>query len=111
MNVIEKISEQQKKLKDTEPAWMVGEQLKDICRDPKCAELVGVDLDNPAMSLTKCEAKIHEYANRNHKGQSFCVSPRVAEGIIREFYGLPKAGEAPAPEAKPSGIIDLADLL
>ena len=111
MNTIEKICKQQETMKDTEPAWMVGEQLKDICRDPKCAELVGVDLDNPAMSITKCEAKIHEYANKNKKGQSFCVSQLVAEGIIREFYGLTKAGEAPAREVKPSGIIDLADFL
>ncbi len=44
MTVFEKIETQQAKLKDTEPAWMVGEQLKDICRsDPHCATIVDED--------------------------------------------------------------------
>lgn len=64
MTVFEKIEAQQAKLKDTEPAWMVGEQLKDICRaDPHCADIVTEDLENEAMSLEK---QLHGYGNERH---------------------------------------------
>ena len=51
MSVFEKIEAQQKGIENT-AAWMVGEQLKDICRrEPGCAEILEQDLDVQAMSL------------------------------------------------------------
>lgn len=88
---------------ETTDAYMVGQQLKDICRDPECAKLVAADLEDPKMGLTFCAAKIRAWADEQHrknKGHCVCVPPDVAEGIIREFYGLPgKATQEEGPEA------------
>lgn len=122
MTVFEMIEAQQKGKENTDP-WMVGEQLKDICRqDPHCAEIVAQDLENPSMSLTECEKKIKAAADeiqKKNKKKCVCITPNVAEQIIREFYGLPEAQKAPAtapvptpePESEDFGILDLADLL
>jgi hypothetical protein len=60
MTVFEKIEAQQAGKENT-PAWMVGEQLNDICRlDPHCAEIVAKDLENPSMSIVECEKKIKD---------------------------------------------------
>ena len=108
MDVFEMIESQQAKLSDTEPAWMVGEQLKDICRaDPRCAELVEKDLQVKEMSLAECEKKIKAWADKQkRKGNCVCVHPKKAEEIIRKFYGLPEVG-APKEEQKKTGVIDL----
>ena len=89
MNVFEKIEQLQKGKENTAP-WMVGEQLKDICRrEPRCEQIVLEDLENPDMSLEKCEKKIKAWADEQKRtGNCVCVPPNVAEGIIREFYGL-----------------------
>lgn len=108
MTVFEKIEAQQAKLKDTEPAWMVGEQLKDICRaDPHCADIVAEDLENEAMSLEKAAAALKKYSDDNHgKARCFCITPKEAEQVLRKFYGLPEAGEQNAPP-KSDGILSL----
>jgi hypothetical protein len=89
MTVYEKISALQKGKENTAP-WMVGEQLKDICRrEPRCEQIVLEDLENPDMSLEKCEQKIKAWADKQSRnGNCVCVPPNVAESIIREFYGL-----------------------
>lgn len=101
MSVFEKIEAQQKGKEDT-TVWMVGEQLKDICReDPSFAEIVLADLENESMSIDKCEKKIKAYADKHRKGNCACVPPNVADRIIREFYGLPGQAEKkpePAPQ-------------
>ena len=93
--------------------WMVGEQLKDICRqEPGCASILAEDLENPDMGLQKAAGKIRAYADSQRKGRScVCVPPNKAEEILREFYGLPQRGAvAPAPEPEaPSLVVDLAD--
>ena len=122
MNVFEKIEAQQKGKEETAP-WMVGEQLKDILRgQPELQELVDKDIDNKGMGLEDCEKKLKAYADKHHKGSSFCVIPTVAEKIIREFYGLPGQTAAPAlrlveqaPEtvevrAAPTDTMDMLDL-
>lgn len=123
MTIFEKIEAQQKGCENT-LAWMVGEQLKDICAaDPACAELVSQDLENKDMSLEKAAAKIKAYADELHKkqkGNCVCVPPNEAERIIREFYGLPAASAprlsivkpepAPVAEAVDDGL-DLFDFL
>lgn len=112
MTVFERIEQQQQGKEDT-AVWMVGEQLKDICRrEPACGELLEEDLQNPDMSLEKAEKKIAEYARAHKKGDCGVCPPNVAERILREFYGLPGAGETEAKAATLTGgnIISLADL-
>ena len=118
MNVFEKIAAQQAGKENT-AAWMVGEQLKDICRaDPHCAEIVAQDLESSGMSLEACEKKIKAKADeiqKKTKQKCVCIPPNVAEQVIREFYGLPEAQEKapsdPVPVAENTGFLDLADLL
>ena len=112
MTVFEKIEAQQKGKENT-PAWMVGEQIKDICRsDPHCAEIVVQDLENASMSIVEAEKKIKAYADKQkHTGNCVCVPPNVAEKIIREFYGLPEAGSPKEPQQPQLRLLDLGDLL
>ena len=108
MTVFEKIEAQQAKLKNTEPAWMVGEQLKDICRaDPHCADIVEEDLESESMSLEKAAAALKKYSDDNHgKARCFCITPKVADSILRKFYGLPEAAAESTPES--AGTFDLS---
>jgi len=100
MSVFEKIEAQQKGKEDT-TVWMVGEQLKDICReDLSFAEIVLADLENESMSIDKCEKQIKAYADKHRKGSCACVPPNVADRIIRKFYGLPGQAEK-KPETAP----------
>lgn len=120
MSVFDKIAAQQKGRENTAP-WMVGEQLKEICRrEPLAAELVDKDLDVKEMSLVECEKKIKAYADSHKKGSCAVVPPNVAEGIIREFYGIPKTTDtssalrAPSPrgegdEDRAGSTIDIID--
>ena len=116
MNVFEKIEAQQKGKENTAP-WMVGEQLKDICRrEPKAAELVEKDLDVKEMSIAECEKKIRAWADAHKKGSCAVVPPNVAEGIIRKFYGLPEKKDPStalrsAQDDRKAEIIDFADFL
>ncbi len=91
--LLRKVSEQQQGKEFTD-IFMVGEQIKDICRNSNQAtELVVADLDVPEMSLERCAAKIKEEADRLHKekrGACICIPPDVAEGIIKKFYGIPE---------------------
>ena len=116
MTVFEKIAAQQTDKENT-PAWMVGEQLKEICADPACAQLVEADID--AITLANVAGKIKAWADAEHKKaktQCICVPPQVAERIIREAYGLPAAGTkapeaAPAQESKAPAVLSLEDFL
>lgn len=65
-NAVSKIEAQQQGKENT-TVWYVGEQLKEICRESSHnSDIISTDLDNPEMSIEKCERKIEEYA-RNHK--------------------------------------------
>lgn len=116
MTYKELIEAQQSALDQSDPAWMVGEQLKDICRrEPESAELVEKDLTVKGMGLADCEKKIKAYSDSHRTGRSFCVSPAVAEDIIRKFYGLPErmAGEElkEVTASQPGAFLDLASFL
>ena len=111
---IRAIEAQQAKVKDRSPQWMVGEQLKDICRqEPRSAELLVCDLKAEDMSITAAEKKIKAYSDSHRTGNFFCVTPMEADRILREFYGLPEPSAAPPPAADPPErkIIDLSDFL
>lgn len=113
MSVFDKINAQQKGREGT-AVWMVGEQLKDIYRsDPQCAKIVDEDLDNKAMSIAEAEKKVKAWADSHKKSGSncSCVPPNEAERIIREFYGLPEAGETPAASGPALTLLDLGSLL
>lgn len=107
---------QQTKVKPHSPQWMVGEQLKDICRrEPRSAELIAQDLENEAMSITAAEKKIKAFSDSHkEKGATcFCVTPVEAENILREFYGLPRHDEVKpaAPPAPAKKLVDPFDFL
>ena len=108
------IIENQQKGHENEPRYTIGEQLKDIAaREPLAAELLEKDLAIPEMSLAAAEKKLQEYADKNHKSaKCYCITPTVAEKILREFYGIPDPGEAPAPAEKTNDdYIDLSSFL
>ena len=116
---IKRIEEQQAKLKEGSAPWVVGEQLKDICRrEPKSAELIAQDLTNEDMSLEKAEKQIKKWADGHRTGNFSCVPPEKADEILRKFYGLPGAPEkeektpvAAEPAKEATGMVDLADFL
>lgn len=112
---IQAIEKQQTGLKRN-TVWMVGEQLKDICRrEEHSAQIILEDLGNEKMALKDAEKKIAEQARKNKVGNCGCVSPYEAEEILREFYGLGvPAEEAQAEEMdrrpkRDDKLIELAD--
>ena len=107
--------ENQQKGKENTDVFMVGEQLKEIGAESEHkAELLLQDLQIKNMDIVAAAAKLKDYADKKHgKAKCFCISPKVADGILREFYGL---GEPDALQIKPtgvqdSGIINLEDFL
>ena len=113
-NVIALIEGQQKGKENTAP-WMVGEQLKEIAlNEPNSAELLAHDLTVKEMSIEAAEKKIAEYAAKHKpsaKAPCSVVTPIVAEGILREFYGLPGRDQEPTEAPKEATtIIKLEDL-
>lgn len=110
---IQAIEAQQAKVKERSSQWMVGEQLKDICRmEPRSAELIAQDLQVKEMSITEAEKKIKAFADTHKTGSFACVPPMEADRILREFYGLPAAGEtvpSPAPEQARDNVLRLED--
>ena len=118
MTAIELIEQQQKGIEGTAP-WMVGEQLKDICRrESASSELVAQDLALPEMSLKEAEKKIKAFADGHKTGNFSCVTPAQAEKILRDFYGLhshdaaeDRLSERKAEPANTGKIIDLMDFL
>lgn len=118
---IRAIEAQQKMARERSAPWMAGEQLKDICRnEPKSAELIAQDLQNGAMGIVQAEEKIKAFADKHKVGNFSSVTMAEADSILREFYGLPAAGEAiaaeppapkPEPKPAPSGRINVLDLL
>ena len=111
------IEAQQAKVKARSQQWMVGEQLKDICRrEPGSAELIARDLEVEAMSITEAEKKIKGFADKNKTGSFACVTPAESDRILREFYGLPAGASAATQEAvtipaPADGVIPLEDFL
>lgn len=111
--VMAKIEAQQKGREET-AVWAVGEQLKEICRFTRgAAELVARDLDAAEMSIAECEKKIKAFADKRHRkhgGNCAYVSPKEADGIIREFYGIPEE-EAYLKATPKADFIDLDDFI
>lgn len=111
---IEKISSQQKGLKEHSMAFAFGEQLKAICQESEAtAELVATDLDNAEMSIEKFAKIVKKKADEIHKEEKtneVAISPLYVDKLIRDFYGLPPKGEAP-PKPDTPKIINLEDMM
>ena len=111
MNLHEIIAFQQKG-HENEPIFMIGEQLKDIVsREPGIREILERDLLVDGMDLAGAASYFKKYADKNRKNaKCFCISPHVAEKLLREFYGLPDCAIESKKETAPvktSGFIDL----
>ncbi|MBO4284069.1 MAG: hypothetical protein J5958_05545 [Clostridia bacterium] len=109
---LHELIENQRKGHENEPQWMIGEQLLDLAaREPGVSEILERDLAIPELSLEAAEKKFQQYANK-HRGSanSFCITPKVAEGILRDMYGLPGGSVREAP-ASDSPFLDLASFL
>lgn len=110
MRAIELIEAQQKKLDEERVAWIIGEQLKDICRhEPDAAALLEKDLEMPGMSLADAEKKFEDYALKHKKGRRSCITPKQSDEILREFYGLGSPQEAS--ERETHTVVSLTDFL
>lgn len=107
---VQKLREQQSKVKERSALWMVAEQLMDICRrEPLSAELIAQDLESPEMGIVQAEQKIKAFADAHKTGNFSCVTPVEAEGILRKFYGLPEPDAGRRPRGAVS--VNLADFL
>ena len=79
MTVFEKIKEQQAECKGR-PAWYVGEQLADICRnDPHAAEIVEQDLTVPEMSIQAAAERAAEAARKDLADAKKCAEKQVKD--------------------------------
>lgn len=111
---LQEIVAQQQKGQENSPIFMVGEQLKEIAaREPLAAEILEKDLTTPGMGLADAAKKLQEYSDKHHgTAKCYCITPMVAEKILREFYGLPARAET-EPTATPStpAKIDLSSFL
>lgn len=99
---VDLIEAQQKEVTETDAAWFVGEQLKDMLRaQPEAAGIVAADLAQKGMGIADCEKKIDAFAQKHRKGNRGVCGPKDSDRIIREFYGIPAGGvEPPAAPAR-----------
>ena len=99
---VELIEAQQKEVTETDAAWFVGEQLKDMLHArPEAAGIVAADLAQKGMGIADCEKKIDAFAQKHRKGNRGVCGPKDSDRIIREFYGIPAGGvEPPAAPAE-----------
>jgi len=104
MEKLRKIIDKQRKGKEDSPVWTVGEQLLDIAAESQLnLELITKDLQIEEMDLAHAEKKIKAWADKQKQvGGCVCVSPKVADGILREFYGL-------SPRDESSGKVTVTD--
>ena len=114
----QRLENQLEKEYEYSPVRGVAKQLMDIVgQDEQAAATVLEDLKN-GLSIKGCESKIKAWVDKNHKGNSGYCPPHIADGIIREYFGLMKAGTAvpatpqPVVKQKPKGkTIILEDFL
>lgn len=103
--------------KENTDVYMVGEQLKDIGAESEHnAEILLQDITMDSMNLVAAAAQLKDYADKNHgKNKCFCISLKVADGILRKFYGLDEQEEkkidTPTGNVQDGGFIDLTDFL
>ncbi len=107
-----KIEAQQAELEDDTPEYMIGEQLKYIAsREPQAASILNNDIELKEMNLSAAAAEFQKYSDKHKdkKDKCFCITPRVAEKILRDFYHIPEPTEEKQEAA--SEMLDLADFM
>lgn len=114
--VYELIKQQQKQLAQSEPAWLIGRQLKDMARrEPETEAALWEDLTAGALTLKGAAQAMQAEADRirkEQKGACVCITPTAAEKVLRKYFGLPEASEAATcPTGERNGLLDIADLL
>lgn len=111
--LVEIISEQQKG-HENEDVFGIGEQLKDMAKgNAKITELLINDLSTAGMKLTDAAKVFKKHADGIHgntkaKSGVVCITPKVADELLRKFYGLPDAENNAGVDAPE---IDLLDFL
>lgn len=114
-SMLVELIEKQQAGKENTDVFMVGEQLKDIGSESEHnAEILLQDIAMDSMNLVAAAAQLKDYADKNHKNaKCFCISPKVADGILREFYGLNEQEKVENKSAgvQDGGFIDLEDFL
>lgn len=89
------IEAQQAALNPYDPAFMVGEQLKEMCRRiPGAAELIAQDVEREGMRLVDAEGMIRKRADEVH------AKGRGAKGSIKKKEAHDKTDEAKEKDAK-----------
>ena len=108
------VQKQVEKEYEYSPVRGVARQLMDIVgQNEQAAAIVLEDLKGES-TIQACERKIKAWVDKNHKGNSGYCPPYIADGIIREYFGLPKEDAEPQqrPQPKPKAkIINLEDFL
>ena len=94
---------------ENKPRFTIGEQLKDMAReDEHVTELLIADLEKKELSLEAAEKMLDDYAKKNRKGANvFCITPTVADTLLRDMYGLPEEHHEP----QKNDVIDLNNFL
>ena len=118
MEQLKKMIEEQRAGKENSPIWMVGEQLLDLASESahNC-ELLKKDLAVKEMDLEHAERQLKAWADKQKKvNKCVCVSPKVADEILRTFYGLEARGTKTvetiaAPTTTDADEIDLSAFL
>jgi len=106
------ITEQQSGKENT-PVFMIGEQLKEMAEgNAAITDLLVKDLQTDGMKLADAAKELQSYSDKNRKGAKvFCISPKVAEEILRKFYGLPDASASNSSAPTESNILDLSSFM
>ena len=100
---------------DKHIATNLAAQTVDICRGN--ADLISIVMEDlkAGKTLSGLANELKKLADKKHselKGSSVCITPMEADEVIRKFFGLPAAGEAPASQmASAPGILNLEDFL
>lgn len=107
--LVEIITAQQKGYENTD-VFGIGEQLKDMAEgNEKITDLLINDLTTDGMKLTDAAKMFKKHADSiKGKQNMVCITPKVADGLLRKFYGLPSAQEK---EQVTAPAIDLSDFL
>ncbi len=110
--VKELVAEQQKG-QEGKPEFTVGIQLLDIAaNEPESAELLARDLQIDGMKLSDAAKVLKAHADKNHgSARCYCITPLVAEELLRKFYGLPERVFEDVKPVPQNDFIDITDFI
>ncbi|MBO5019041.1 MAG: hypothetical protein J6D52_00095 [Clostridia bacterium] len=111
-NKLAEIISKQQAGHQNDPVFMIGEQLKEMAEgDDKVTELLIQDLQTANMKLSDAAKELQKHSDKNRgKATCYCITPKVAEDILRKFYGLPERKDQKS-SVNTAPAIDLSDFL